>query len=727
MWGLPPALKRLLPSADAVRALPLASTALLNRATWRRGRASQEARSFLDVNKQGPRDFLLLHRICAYSGGQAHAALEPSAVHTDSAGFSDAIASFLSSSSAAFAALFSQGVPGVSRPLDASPDSLDAALLGERLLASLAAAPAPAPAPGAARARVARVTTARVVDCFSVWEDVSASRGEGQAEEGRGGWEGGAQAWRGRGAAHARGRSVVLTAAKPLKGAFMSFLQKWWHEHTLRPARSAAALVSVAYVCEEEGAEGGAAREAVHVGVWECALAAPPRPALFQALPFLSYLIEAPLTLSQGWRLVSWDGVDPATLHYAAPQAPLPPPPASAPSAPSAPHTASTGGLALPLPSSLPLLRLAGELATASATARMRASVESALALAGVWDTEVCGQWCGELKGSMDALLVALEGSEGGQRLLRSSIAAAQGKEGGALASAAGVQEDSEGRDPPDALRAHFALVSRMFEEARTASEDMAQVRRVTPWARRVDAELAAEALFWRGEVGAGEGEGGAAAAAAAAAPHPTQAAALPHACPTSEQVQLVLDLGKKSTPLLMWFYLHSGGRDKLAALFGELAVRFIDSRFYLLVGAVGLNTLVKCVVEEGERQGCRVGGEKEGAGGGKGEGEEEEEEREGRGGRGKQQPAPATLADVFDDELREFLVTITWERDLTQFEDGGGEEEEEQEQGRGRRRRAAERQLAEGRKEVREREMEAVKRLNRVLGRVVALGKELK
>ena len=212
MWGLPPALKRLLPSADAVRALPLASTALLNRATWRRGRASQEARSFLDVNKQGPRDFLLLHRICAYSGGQAHAALEPSAVHTDSAGFSDAIASFLSSSSAAFAALFSQGVPGVSRPLDASPDSLDAALLGERLLASLAAAPAPAPAPGAARARVARVTTARVVDCFSVWEDVSASRGEGEAEEGRGGGRG---ARRPGAAAALRTRAGALLSSRP--------------------------------------------------------------------------------------------------------------------------------------------------------------------------------------------------------------------------------------------------------------------------------------------------------------------------------------------------------------------------------------------------------------------------------------------------------------------------------------------------------------------------------
>jgi hypothetical protein len=78
-------------------------------------------------------------------------------------------------------------------------------------------------------------------------------------------------------------------------------------------------------------------------------LRAPPRPAIFAALPVLSYLLEAPLQVAQGWRLVSWDGMDPTSLQQG-----------------------HSGSLALPLPTSLPLLRSAAQATSAHATKARR-------------------------------------------------------------------------------------------------------------------------------------------------------------------------------------------------------------------------------------------------------------------------------------------------------------------------------------------------------------------
>ena len=707
VWGLPPALARLLPSPAAVRALPLASTALLNRPHWQRGRAAQEARAFLDHNPQGPRDFLLLHRVCAASGGQS-TALEASASHADGAGASQAIEAFLAASTEAFLAVFASGVPGLSRALQ--PSGADAQVLGERLLASLSAAAAdgapalpPAAPPGSA-ARVARVTSARVVDFFCAWEDFAGAEAR-------------------RATAHARGRSIVLTGSPPPPSQpLLRFLHSWWHEHTLRPARSAAALVTVAYVCQADDGGGGAGSESVHTATWECALRAPPPSPLLQALPFLSYVVEAPLAVAQGWRLVSWDGMDPESLAHAG-------------------SSASGGSLALPLPSSLPLLRSAASLGAAAASLRMAQQVASAEALAGVWDTDVSAQWCTELARCVQGLQGALEGSEGGRRLRGEGLqaGAAAGAEGGEKggegegegAAPAAAPAAAEGRAPEaggedDTLRGLIGLVLAMFDEAKRASGEMAEVKRLAPWARRVDAEAAAEARYLAAAAaaasGSSSGSDGDATGSAAAQPQPQ-----PPASPTSLQVLQVLHATAHSPPLMMQYYVHAGGREKLGSLFGELAVRFIDSRFYLLVGAVGLRAMVARVASEGQRQGCSGSAGPALPQRGRRQGEEGEQ-GEGEGER--------TLATEFEASLREILAVVAWEGNVGYFEsaeageeDGEGTEAQQQARRGGRARRSAElrKEAAEGRREAKAREQAAVARLSRAMARLTALAKELK
>jgi hypothetical protein len=471
----------------------MATTNLLNRPIWGGIRAND--RAYLDANPlRAPRDFLILHRLCAYSTGES---LE-NFVQGDgkSVGASPAIESFLASSAQVCLGLFSAGIPGVSRPLA----SEDREVLGDTLLASLErlsyAPEEPAPS---SPLRVTKVSASKVVDLYAVWEDVGVGESGTEAAEESGGREA-TLAWRNR-SVHARGRSVVVTVIPPPDARLISLLHSFWHENTLRPARRAACLVTVAHCCTEEGG-GGESREAVHTALWECAFeaAVQERPAWMPE--FLQYMIASPLVVTRGWRLVAWDGMDAESLTHHAGSIPSAAGGAAAAQAGSGAAPALIPGLSLPSPTttSIPLLRVAGEQALAVAGKEMLEEVESALDYAGLRDQAVMGKWCAGMEGSLGRWKEVLEASASGRRLLNGSLGGGgdsneeegQGGPGDAgkmMGEGGGQGKQEQGGQQKAALetlRSNLSLTATLLEEAQAASLEMADLKRVTPWSRRV-------------------------------------------------------------------------------------------------------------------------------------------------------------------------------------------------------------------------------------------------
>jgi hypothetical protein len=226
--------------------------------------------------------------------------------------------SFLAASSAAVGTLFGGGVPGLSRPLDASPGGLDAQLLSPQLRAAIGSGGGG----GSGGLRV-RVLGARVVDAHLLAVD-SSGAGAAAALEAR----------RMQRLVLPLGRTLLVTAL-PAHFPFWWLLLAWkrvfsFVNHGLPGLLCLSRVdgqVTVAYLCEEVGGEGEAgaagavtARPAVHTVTWEGTLLSR-APLSWAEKPLTSLLFAQPasgagvvpaglasLGVAAGWQAVDVDG-----------------------------------------------------------------------------------------------------------------------------------------------------------------------------------------------------------------------------------------------------------------------------------------------------------------------------------------------------------------------------------------------------------------------------------
>ena len=280
-WRLPPRVLSSLPPSADLASLPLACVqGYLSRPAWEPERDGALLLSYSDALAT-PRDLLALDALCtALSGasidragitskprGPRSRSLAPHGAAIDS-GDSTAFASFLSSASNCFEALFSEGVPSYTRQLSDQKDSADVMLLSPELHASFRASAGSA-STSASGVHKIKVITSRIIDAHIVWEDVTAeppALSKKSKDVSNWGW----------GTVSFLGRSTVVSGHAALNSSWITrMFAQHVHFYGLRTASRAAAQVTVAFSCEEER-DGAPPVQTLHTLTFEGEAAAPP-------------------------------------------------------------------------------------------------------------------------------------------------------------------------------------------------------------------------------------------------------------------------------------------------------------------------------------------------------------------------------------------------------------------------------------------------------------------
>ena len=243
------------------------------------------------------------------------------------------VRAFLASSSTVVGQLFGEGVPGLSRPLDASPEGLDAQLLSPQLRAAIGdGGGGCGGGDGGSGGGGLRVVGARLISAHLVAVDAS-GEGDDAALEKRGMQR----------LVLNLDRALLLVTALPSPSLPFWWLALMWQRvfsfvnHGLPGLLSFSRVygrVGVAYLVEEEGGEegegggegaagakgGGARRQAVHALTWEGAVLSR-HPLSWAASPFSCFMFGRPsatpsqtgqtglasLGVAAGWQVVDVD------------------------------------------------------------------------------------------------------------------------------------------------------------------------------------------------------------------------------------------------------------------------------------------------------------------------------------------------------------------------------------------------------------------------------------